>query len=192
MQGKDAGDKAACLDLGITPAYAGKRPGFSGPFLPTGDHPRVCREKLFIPDTENAAVGSPPPVRGKGDAGLKQAEEDRITPAYAGKSRQTCGPCEAQGDHPRLCGEKMAGIRQMPKCSGSPPRVRGKGGDGLSHAALEGITPAYAGKRKPPPDRHKNWGDHPRMCGEKSSKDAGKALQLGSPPRVRGKVPSSI
>ena len=51
-----------------------------------------------------------------------------------------------------------------------------------------GITPAYAGKRV---GREKwevnNW-DHPRVCGEKGSKDNENFIGLGSPPRMRGKA----
>ena len=71
------------------------------------------------------------------------------------------------------------------------------------------ITPAYAGKRKPPPDRHKNWGgitpacagkrlpplvqhfrlwDYPRVCGEKLSTTSTDIHPAGSPPRMRGKA----
>ena len=51
-----------------------------------------------------------------------------------------------------------------------------------------GITPAYAGKRtirKNVPIISK---DHPRVCGEKSCSFIIKPINMGSPPRMRGKV----
>ena len=51
---------------GITPAYAGKSSGFHRFFLLSGDHPRLCGEKLVFIFNTIKAVG--------------------ITPAYAGKS----------------------------------------------------------------------------------------------------------
>lgn len=62
-----------------------------------------------------------------------------------------------------------------------------KGVVDLCHVEVNGITPAYAGKRKPPPDRHKNWGDHPRMCGEKLLISAYFRFKRGSPPAYAGK-----
>ena len=51
-----------------------------------------------------------------------------------------------------------------------------------------GITPAYAGKRRRCfAFRWLPW-DHPRVCGEKLRKTAVSVRELGSPPRMRGKV----
>ena len=53
-------------------------------------------------------------------------------------------------------------------------------------AAL-GITPAYAGKSGEYMAGEDQYGDHPRVCGEKTRMTLILALQLGSPPRMRGK-----
>ena len=72
---------------------------------------------------------------------------------------------------------------------GSPPRVRGKVplGQGLHHSI--GITPAYAGKRVHSELEGPRSEDHPRVCGEKHTHLNGTFLNLGSPPRMRGKAP---
>ena len=52
---------------------------------------------------------------------------------------------------------------------------------------LNGITPAYAGKRS---KNHTDKGaisDHPRVCGEKAASRAMPSSGQGSPPRMRGK-----
>ena len=74
---------------------------------------------------------------------------------------------------------------------GSPPRMRGKEGRGVSAANLSGITPAYAGKSGPF-GRHPGLPpDHPRVCGEKEQWLHHIIVLVGSPPRMRGKVAHS-
>ena len=45
MRGKDHAGKHVALDIGITPAYAGKRHDISTIFAACRDHPRLCGEK---------------------------------------------------------------------------------------------------------------------------------------------------
>ena len=131
--------------------------------------------------------GSPPRMRGK----VMRKEILRIihgiTPAYAGKRE---GPKNAQskvGDHPRVCGEKCIPLTRGHGRQGSPPRMRGKVQLGEIDLQDIWITPAYAGKSGPCPDRVPPAGDHPRVCGEKSQSTSASPRALGSPPRMRGK-----
>ena len=72
-----------------------------------------------------------------------------------------------QRDHPRVCGEK-AGLPTVPAVgTGSPPRMRGKGGFNGNVFSDLGITPAYAGKRIFAAPCLPAKRDHPRVCGEK-------------------------
>ena len=90
-------------------------------------------------------------------------------------------------DHPRVCGEKMAGYWGQKESYGSPPRMRGKVPRYVEDWLDIRITPAYAGKRilkRPTPTKTE---DHPRVCGEKLIMPAGTAWLKGSPPRMRGK-----
>ena len=71
----------------------------------------------------------------------------RITPAHAGKRERLAYIQRVPGDHPRACGEKKRFQSTGWQLPGSPPRVRGKGGE-LGHQRVQvGITPARAGKR---------------------------------------------
>ena len=133
-------------------------------------------------------MGSPPRMRGK----VMRKEILRIihgiTPAYAGKRE---GPKNAQskvGDHPRVCGEKCIPLTRGHGRQGSPPRMRGKVQLGEIDLQDIWITPAYAGKSGPCPDRVPPAGDHPRVCGEKVRRDAPAGGAVGSPPRMRGKA----
>ena len=95
----------------------------------------------------------------------------RITPACAGKRFFQGGQGKTEGDHPRLCGEKLRGACNHSKVIGSPPPVRGK--ECLHYFLLYflRITPACAGKS----ERFK-------FC----------LGNVGSPPPVRGKAPWSF
>ena len=90
-----------------------------------------------------------------------------ITPAYAGKSKNTCTSVVFDQDHPRVCGEKVPAIRRFAQIMGSPPRMRGKGHRIPLRHPLQGITPAYAGKSLQCSWMNSSLWDHPRVCGEK-------------------------
>ena len=119
---------------------------------------------------------------------------------------------------PRMCGEKLSAVFTSCINLGSPPRVRGKGvpcsarrlGRGITPAragksvcgekfifvttqisALR-ITPACAGKSKWHYSKSSCAGDHPRVCGEKSTQESFTEGSEGSPPRVRGKGPGCV
>ena len=135
---------------GITPACAGKSTigGTSG--LANGDHPRMCGEKQRTHRCAGDHGGSPPHMRGKGRNGCKLHKPERITPAYAGKSRLRRFAAACYGDHPRICGEKSPWLRRQSTSSGSPPHMRGKGGEEMTMKPEYRITPAYAGKSASP------------------------------------------
>ena len=116
----------------------------------------------------------------------------RITPACAGKSAKAKVDEACNKDHPRVCGEKALSTFSSRKNSGSPPRVRGKGVWYLIVMLFAGITPAYAGKSSTATLAAHSTGDHPRVCGEKTSHKLLCSPVMGSPPRVRGKVISSL
>ena len=169
MRGKGGNWNTLNKETRITPAYAGKSYTEFRFLHAKWDHPRVCGEKTLLHELKQGKRGSPPRMRGKAAGGVTAVTESRITPAYAGKSREHFKKPVYIKDHPRVCGEKRLKPGCRPRCRGSPPRMRGKGIDGSSHRRCAGITPAYAGKswmyryHKGP-----KW-DHPRVCGEKGS-----------------------
>ena len=172
----------------ITPAYAGKRPAKPMRHSLRRDHPRLCGEKLSGTWSTTSAVGSPPPMRGKG--GIEDSDKiaDGITPAYAGKRTILLFQSMVCRDHPRLCGEKEHQFQQCRSSRGSPPPMRGKGLCCHLIPSFYGITPAYAGKRVSGLDVDRLEEDHPRLCGEKIYDGKQCKLGRGSPPPMRGKV----
>ena len=106
-------------------------------------------------------------MRGKGLRTYLLEFQERITPAYAGKSLQPARSSQLRRDHPRLCGEKAAHSVGDQILRGSPPPMRGKVFANPVVSAAAGITPAYAGKSVGNlTDLLWIW-DHPRLCGEK-------------------------
>ena len=85
MRGKDHDGAADFARIGITPAYAGKSVGKSALDSYSEDHPRLCGEKVVGFEYRLAAVGSPPPMRGKEIESGRGKSHQGITPAYAGK-----------------------------------------------------------------------------------------------------------
>ena len=73
--------------------------------------------------------------------------------------------------------------------TGSPPPMRGKGGEAPAVPFVFGITPAYAGKSPSPASTSTPCGDHPRLCGEKLWRVLTILREKGSPPPMRGKGP---
>ena len=74
----------------ITPAYAGKSSRPQKFTELTGDHPRLCGEKVMVRIPEGTNIG--------------------ITPAYAGKRFRGQRRSKVYKDHPRLCGEKRSSV----------------------------------------------------------------------------------
>ena len=147
MRGKEGAVAEEVLDVGITPAYAGKRQIRALGIIFHEDHPRVCGEKLSTPSSAKTTPGSPPRMRGKVSNEMNARALLRITPAYAGKSSLSVSYSHPHKDHPRVCGEKKSGSAATACSSGSPPRMRGKDLRNLVKMSFVRITPAYAGKR---------------------------------------------
>ena len=76
---------------GITPAYAGKTSVRNYRRDGTQDHPRVCGKDKVEPVKSLPAPGSPPRMRERRDDRRVIPRNDRITPAYAGKTKPMAG-----------------------------------------------------------------------------------------------------
>ena len=128
-------------------------------------------------------------MRGKDGETIWHAAYFGITPAYAGKSRLMISSMLRTWDHPRVCGEKRIPAIPPMLPMGSPPRMRGKDGETIWHAAYFGITPAYAGKSRLMISSMLRTWDHPRVCGEKPSKLGMRVRFPGITPAYAGKSP---
>ena len=192
VRGKDTAVQREPFLAGITPARAGKRKTREWILSACRDHPRVCGEKWCTDLGDGCDWGSPPHMRGKVSAGKILLHDGGITPACAGKRADYTGKTPKVEGHPRMCGEKVPSAPPSERKLGSPPRMQGKAAVLAQRLPGLGITPAYAGKSKSLPSPHTGSKDHPRVCGEKTLCPGPYLKSKGSPPRVRGKVPSSI
>ena len=127
-------------------------------------------------------------MRGKETGTFGGFDFDGITPAYAGKSDSADGKHRENEDHPRICGEKKLPSAHSGALRGSPPHMRGKVDHSFHGSSCSRITPAYAGKSSCFCKSGRAGRDHPRICGEKVSSFLRIALNMGSPPHMRGKV----
>ena len=176
------------VDVGITPACAGKRVSMVLISLLFWDHPRVCGEKSMPRAFASCTMGSPPRARGKAECRFGMGQPRGITPACAGKSAFNQYRRALRQDHPRVCGEKTPYKILHDEIIGSPPRVRGKDGITSAYPLAVRITPACAGKSGQKTTGRISGRDHPRVCGEKTNTRQSMEIETGSPPRVRGKV----
>ena len=94
------------LDVGITPAWAGKRLSPVTPYNPPSDHPRMGGEKPFLFYGGSSDSGSPPHRRGKAEQQAYEQLQSGITPAQAGKRILPSTSTPTSWDHPRVGGEK--------------------------------------------------------------------------------------
>ena len=113
---------------------------------------------------------------------------DGITPADAGKTAKIKILCCSHRDHPRGCGENSSLIQLFEPQLGSPPRMRGKLIPAIYRTVQPGITPADAGKTFVFSSWRQQQQDHPRGCGENFDAFIITPKQIGSPPRMRGKL----
>lgn len=192
MRGKVEGVTPQQIADRITPAHAGKSKRQLENLPDLWDHPRVCGEKADWTNSDVVEWGSPPRMRGKDVRQELQHSGRGITLAYAGKSAGRAATPTRCRDHPRACGEKCPPGKFFFMTVGSPPRMRGKGFCTVVVHGNLGITPAHAGKSSSGFTLLYGSRDHPRACGEKVHHRHRQRPYLGSPPRVRGKVPSSI
>ena len=149
-------------------------------------HPRVCGERVHSVVINSVSYGSSPRVRGTRPSVVHLLAVGRFIPACAGNARTRRGPPGRTAVHPRVCGERINGLRRVQKQCGSSPRVRGTPLNALCGTSFLRFIPACAGNAHRRCPRRLRNPVHPRVCGEREQ-----CLQVifvlnGSSPRVRG------
>ena len=174
-----------CACNGITPAYAGTTSAKSDGNLLDQDHPRLRGN--YSPETFSkiCAPGSPPLTRELPMHRRLRKSIRRITPAYAGTTRNLLVDGSGKRDHPRLRGNYFPIVDKVPLIMGSPPLTRELLDASRRSGAAAGITPAYAGTTRPAVTWKKTDRDHPRLRGNYNAIDASSASNPGSPPLTR-------
>lgn len=170
----------------FTPAYAGK--GVVGRLLlfSTAVHTRGCGEGLRDANGGKGIYGSPPHVRGRGQADHRHLLDLRFTPVYPGKGGTLAFWLSRFAVHPACVG-KGRSTRSPASPTSVNPRIRGEGGQ-LRQPPPDPLrlTPTLAGKGYWPSASATRPTVHPSPCGEVHHHPPGRRSQSGSAPHVRG------
>ena len=143
-------------------------------FLPFEDHPRGCGEHSLLLNALGFPKGSSPRMRGAPLPYVSSISSSRIIPADAGSTRCSQAVPIWTWDHPRGCGEHAEREDPGDSQTGSSPRMRGAQPGHLVPEGGWGIIPADAGSTGHGPGLAGLGGDHPRGCGEHSSRSSGR------------------
>ena len=135
------------MDLGrLIPAHAGKTSLASIIFGANGAHPRSRGENFHCENAAFISVGSSPLTRGKRPDARKDARDQGLIPAHAGKTCRALTIRSTGGAHPRSRGENHEPRRERPLMPGSSPLTRGKRAGDRRCLGPQGLIPAHAGK----------------------------------------------
>ncbi len=127
-------------------------------------------------------------MRGKLGGGEERRAWPRIIPAHAGQTHAACRSSVGSPDHPRACGANCANESALSAVVGSSPRMRGKPMIQRVHVDFPRIIPAHAGQTALEQVTHNPPPDHPRACGANYQRLDRVGGNLGSSPRMRGKL----
>ena len=169
----------------ITPAYAGTTQG--GRIHPgqMEDHPRIRGNHWMMWSIPSSQRGSPPHTREPPTAITLSAVFARITPAYAGTTKNSIQQAPVVEDHPRIRGNHFVVVASVLAELGSPPHTREPHLHSGSHQRKLRITPAYAGTTTQSLSPNTQTEDHPRIRGNHKIEKKKIHLYVGSPPHTR-------
>ena len=168
MRGKRGNSVRLSPAFGLIPAHAGKTLPGAQRSRSGRAHPRACGENIKTLRQTGACGGSSPRMRGKLFYSWSTIE-DHVA-------------------HPRACGENLIIPDTHATYNGSSPRMRGKRVLVDAHARATGLIPAHAGKTAYSRSGSMMMTAHPRACGENGKNALLEMRELGSSPRMRGKL----
>ena len=186
-RGKQKGFHGRRIPQGLIPAWAGKtRRPLVRALLPPA-HPRVGGENYRSVRYYQYSAGSSPRGRGKPDSHGHVAMQERLIPAWAGKTNGLA-PSPGRGRaHPRVGGENFEETSLLASCPGSSPRGRGKLRLLVPVSINPRLIPAWAGKTISHAPTRTFETAHPRVGGENFRPLPYQTSIRGSSPRGRGK-----
>ena len=131
-------------------------------------------------------VGSSPHARGTRRLQVARQIGDRFIPACAGNASDRPSPACPRPVHPRMRGERLAGIRFPGEMPGSSPHARGTPRDRRFHLGVDRFIPACAGNAVYTMPVVVTMAVHPRMRGERAVSAMQRSVSSGSSPHARG------
>ena len=130
----------------LIPAWAGKTRASMKRDSTVKAHPRVGGENTPWPSPAWTQPGSSPRGRGKRHRHLRCRLQDRLIPAWAGKTRRCAAATWFATAHPRVGGENGQASASYFAGQGSSPRGRGKPDRSRRRPVRPRLIPAWAGK----------------------------------------------
>ena len=109
-------------------------------------------------------------MRGTPSASPTRPVSHRIIPAHAGNTDHVARCHDSYADHPRTCGEHKRCPRKLNERKGSSPHMRGTQRPWIQSYSKLRIIPAHAGNTRVVAFAESADGDHPRTCGEHTSR----------------------
>ena len=146
MRGRQLDVGLIRVDVGNTPANAGKTCLLALASPSHGKHPRECGEDPAPPPPDITPLETPPRMRGRRNAAQQLKVGLRNTPANAGKTAGDRRLLVHARKHPRECGEDEHELLVDGTIAETPPRMRGRPAKELQVCGVAGNTPANAGK----------------------------------------------
>ena len=129
----------------ITPAYAGTTRIQLQALRQSQDHPRIRGNHPILTLLLIEQQGSPPHTREPHDNTAITTNFERITPAYAGTTKNSIQQAPVVEDHPRIRGNHFVVVASVLAELGSPPHTREPQRKAYRRIHKRRITPAYAG-----------------------------------------------
>ena len=172
----------------LIPAGAGQICWSTLPPSTSAAHPRGCGADFIIAALLCGYKGSSPRVRGRLKTPEITIHANGLIPAGAGQIGPIRFPTWMSAAHPRGCGADLLADLHKVFCQGSSPRVRGRLPSSMSRNCGAGLIPAGAGQIRPHHLRHSSRAAHPRGCGADLCILLCGGENLGSSPRVRGRL----
>ena len=151
-----------------TPACAGTTYDAANPLAGVEEHPRVRGDDLDTITGRHNRAGTPPRARGRRTHPWWPLLRGRNTPACAGTTATACGCTSSPAEHPRVRGDDPDFLRRFV--------------DGQRN------TPACAGTTWTTASPTMRSTEHPRVRGDDAITALVTVLQLGTPPRARGRL----
>ena len=130
--------------------------------------------------------GSSPHTRGTPLGSHCWRSNPRFIPAYAGNAKSLAPHSSPHSVHPRIRGERGAGLSGRGGRCGSSPHTRGTQDGRLSSLMENRFIPAYAGNAESGAQLPISAAVHPRIRGERRAHERAAPWRFGSSPHTRG------
>ena len=149
------------------PAWAGNANSKFRSSRPTPVHPRVGGERGFRLSSRPSANGSSPRGRGTRPTMVRDSDDTRFIPAWAGNAYLPNSTVRSCTVHPRVGGERPSRRSDTSLHRGSSPRGRGTLLPSLIFLHFKRFIPAWAGNASQQSHRRSSASVHPRVGGER-------------------------